>query len=75
VTDGSVVARLARLAGFALVAAAAGVLAACSDGTTPTCPQTDGGCSYVPVESGAYGDGGAADVAQANETGAPDGSE
>jgi hypothetical protein len=62
------VAVLARFAGLVLAAAAASVAAACSDGTTPTCPETDGGCSYVPVEIDAAGDG----VAPAAETGGPD---
>jgi hypothetical protein len=61
-----------RAAALAVTAAVA--VAACTEGTTPTCPETEGGCSYAPVESGAFGDGGSTDSAQAGE-GAPDASE
>jgi hypothetical protein len=67
VTRTPAVVAAAQAAGLAMILA--GSVAACSDGTTPTCPQTDGGCSYAPVESGAYGDGGLADVVQAGEGG------
>jgi hypothetical protein len=75
VRRGLAVPSLARVAGLVLGAAAVAGAVACSDGTTPNCPDTDSGCSYVPVQTGPVVEGGAADAAPPGETGEPDAAE